>query len=153
MSAKNTPAAMSFQASSARAARMLEDPSVKARATGIELEGKYLVASQLGDFAVELTKLVDEVEAQASRGSKTAISRVLVVPEVAFDEFGTMFLKADGAMSSANGTKDNTKFGIYGFTVTLKVAKLSSVKTFVEEMRAEVDALYARGTKLLDQIR
>ncbi|MBX3138642.1 hypothetical protein KF707_20605, partial [Candidatus Obscuribacterales bacterium] len=103
-------------------------------------------------FAGELSLLTDEVEMQLVNERKAVIRRELVVPEVAFEAFATMMLKADGALTSTSGSKDNNLIGTYRVPVALDVAALKNAETFMQEMRALVDALYGEGIETLDKI-
>lgn len=156
MSAKTTHASEKFQASLERATGVLEDPNKRFRATGprskIAFFGMQLVASQLALFAAELTVLTDEVERQMGNESKALIRRELVVPEVAFEAFGTLLLKGDGAVSSTLGSKDQHLVGTYRIPVAIDVAALKDAEAFVKEMREIIVALYGEGTKTLNKV-
>lgn len=114
--------------------------------------GTCLVASQLAGFADQLGMLVESVEAQVLSGSKASISSELVVPEAAFDLFGTLLIKASGAVTAGKGTKDKNLLDTYRIPIALDVAALADPQGFVSEMFAEIDAMYARGEQDLDRI-
>ena len=156
MSAKSVHANKAFQASLERVNGVLENPTKRFRASGprskLAFIGMQLVASQLALFAGELSLLTDEVEMQLVNERKAVIRRELVVPEVAFEAFATMMLKADGALTSTSGSKDNNLIGTYRVPVALDVAALKNAETFMQEMRALVDALYGEGIETLDKI-
>jgi len=156
MSAKSVHANKTFQASLERVNGVLENPTKRFRASGprskLAFIGMQLVASQLALFAGELSLLTDEVEMQLVNERKAVIRRELVVPEVAFEAFATMMLKADGALTSTSGSKDNNLIGTYRVPVALDVAALKNAEAFMQEMRALVDALYGEGIETLDRI-
>lgn len=156
MSAKSVHANKAFQASLERVNGVRENPTKRFRASGprskLAFIGMQLVASQLALFAGELSLLTDEVEMQLVNERKAVIRRELVVPEVAFEAFATMMLKADGALTSTSGSKDNNLIGTYRVPVALDVAALKNAETFMQEMRALVDALYGEGIETLDKI-
>ncbi len=148
MSPKNSHARDSFQLSLDRVDSMLSKAPVGFAATEVGLKklGKRLVASQYGNFADQLTKLTDSVE----RKPTVSIKCELVVPEVAFDAFGTLLLKADGAITiSGEGRKDKNLLDTYRFPVVFNVEALKDAAAFVSEMRVEIDKLYSAGETLL----
>lgn len=115
----------------------------------VEAIGKRLVASQFGIFADQLAALTDSVEVLL-KGDKNIIKRELVVPEAAFESFGTVFLKADGAMVvNGIGAKDKNMLDTYRIPVALDVAAIKDPAVFVSEMRVLIDTLYSAGERLL----
>lgn len=150
MSSKNSHARDTFTVALERVTRMQGIAANHAAAhIDVEAIGKLLVASQLGYFADQLAALTDSVEVLL-KGEKNVIRRELVVPEAAFDTFGTVFLKADGAMVvNGKGSKDKNQLDTYLIPVALDVAAIKDPVVFVSEMRVLIDELYAAGERLL----
>lgn len=150
MSSKNSHARDSFNVELDRVSRMLGKTANWADSRVMEVVGKSLIASQLGFFADQLAALIDSVEVLLKGDKNVSIKRELVVPESALQAFGTVFLKADGAMTvSGTGRKDKNLLDTYRIPVVLDVAALKDPAVFVSEMRVEIDKLYASGERLL----
>lgn len=152
MSSKNTHARDSFITAMERVNRMLGQSATNPAATRprIDAIGKRLIASQLGLFADQLAALTDSVEVLLKSDKNVSIKRELVVPGSTFETFGTVILKADGAMTVAGGgVKDKHELDTYRVPVVLDVAALREPALFVIEMRVEIGKLYAAGERLL----
>ncbi|MDZ4838318.1 MAG: hypothetical protein SGJ27_31425 [Candidatus Melainabacteria bacterium] len=151
MSSKNTRARDSFMIALERGSRMQgQSATNNAVARGLKAIGTSLIASQFGLFADQLAALTDKVEVLLKGDKNVSIKCELVVPGVTFDTFGTVFLKADGAMVvDGIGSKDKKQLDTYRIPVVLDVAVLKDPAVFVSEMRVLIDKLYAAGERSL----